>query len=82
MRGMSLILKTVKFVMNRWRVIGIFFFSVIQVFQSWQTAGLWPQIQDREQIMNSVAEVVLDICLREVEAVVNRFMVIVWGTVA
>ncbi|CAJ2646835.1 unnamed protein product [Trifolium pratense] len=29
--------------------------------------------------MNSVAEVVLDICSREVEAVVNRFMMIVWG---
>ncbi|KAK2443541.1 calcium-transporting ATPase, endoplasmic reticulum-type [Trifolium repens] len=30
--------------------------------QSWQTAGLWPQIWDRVQRMNSVAEVVLDIC--------------------
>ncbi|CAJ2632047.1 unnamed protein product [Trifolium pratense] len=47
--------------------------------QSWQTEGLWPQIRDRVQRMNSAIEVVLDICSREVEAVVNRFMIIVWG---
>jgi len=45
----------------------------------WQEAGLWHIVQGRMHRYFNIADVILDICSREVVDVVARFMMLLWG---